>query len=156
MDVEAILAVTRSWYEEWNSEGLLAFERFWAPDVVLYEAPEFPETGIFRGAEALSDYLRELVEGGGHFQDGAAQPRGARGLRALHRRRDRRGPDSGAAVTTPFHPPGAGRVRAAERPGAMNFAPPPGLNGHDDASEAPGWQRVPRGNLTNVEGFGSR
>jgi ketosteroid isomerase-like protein len=100
--VDANLAITRRWYEEWNREGLPGFERVWAPDVVLHEAPEFPETGVFRGAEALADHVRGLVEGGGHFQ---MVPRGLEGrgdyvLSTVEVSVE--GPSSGAAVTTPF------------------------------------------------------
>ena len=63
--VEANVARTRQCYEEWNAEGLPGFERVWAPDIVLHEAPEFPETGVFRGAAALADHVRGLLEGGG-------------------------------------------------------------------------------------------
>jgi ketosteroid isomerase-like protein len=99
--VDANLAVSRRWYEEWNSEGLPGFQRIWAPGIVLHEAPEFPETGVFRGAEALAGHVRDLVADGGHFQ---MVPR------SLDGRGDYvfsvvdvsiRGPHSGAAVTTP-------------------------------------------------------
>jgi ketosteroid isomerase-like protein len=100
--VEANLAVTRRWYDEWNSEGLDAFQRIWAPDIVLYEAPEFPETGIFRGAEALADHVRDLLEDGGHFQ---MEPRSLEGrgdyvLSLVEVNVE--GPSSGAVVTSPF------------------------------------------------------
>jgi ketosteroid isomerase-like protein len=100
--VDANLARTRLWYEEWNSEGLPGFQRVWAPGIVLHEAAEFPETGIFRGAEALADHVRDLLQDGGHFQMVS---------RSLEGRGDYvfsvvgvsvKGPHSGAAVTTPF------------------------------------------------------
>jgi ketosteroid isomerase-like protein len=100
--VDANLAITRRWYEEWNSEGLPGFERVWAPDIVLYEAPEFPETGVFRGAEALANHVRELLEGGGHFKmvPRSLEGRGDYVLSAVEVSVE--GPSSGAAVTTPI------------------------------------------------------
>ena len=100
--MEANLALTRRWYEEWNSQGLEAFQRIWAPDIVLHEAPEFPETGVFRGAEALADHVRDLLEGGGHFQMAprSLEGRGDYVLSVVEI--SVKGPSSGATVTTPF------------------------------------------------------
>jgi ketosteroid isomerase-like protein len=100
--VEANLATTRRWYDEWNREGLPGFERVWAPDIVLYEASEFPETGVFRGAEALADHVRDLLEDGGHFQmvPLSLEGRGDYVLSVVEV--SVKGPSSGAAVTTPF------------------------------------------------------
>jgi ketosteroid isomerase-like protein len=100
--VEANVARTRRWYEEWNDEGLPGFERVWAPDVVLHEAPEFPETGDFRGAGALADHIRDLLEGGGHFKivPSSLEGRGDYVLASVEV--SVKGPSSGAAVTTPF------------------------------------------------------
>jgi ketosteroid isomerase-like protein len=100
--VDANLAITRRWYEEWNREGLPGFERVWSPDIVLYEAPEFPETGVFRGAEELADHVRGLLEGGGHFKmvPRSLEGRGDYIFSAVEVSVE--GPSSGAAVTTPF------------------------------------------------------
>jgi ketosteroid isomerase-like protein len=99
---DANLAITRRWYEDWNSEGLPGFERVWAPDIVLYEAPEFPETGVFRGKEELAGHVRELLEDGGHFQMVPVwlEGRGEYVLSCVEV--SVKGPTSGAAVTTPF------------------------------------------------------
>jgi len=96
------LARTRRWYEEWNSEGLPGFERVWAPGIVLHEATEFPETGVFRGAQALADHVRDLLEDGGHFQivPRSLEGRGEYVFSIVDV--SVKGPHSGAAVTTPF------------------------------------------------------
>ncbi len=96
------LAITRRWYEEWNSEGLPGFERVWAPDIVLYEAEEFPETGVFRGAEELAEHVRDFLEDGGHFKmvPRSLEGRGDHVLAVVDV--SVKGPTSGAAVTTPF------------------------------------------------------
>jgi ketosteroid isomerase-like protein len=102
MDVEKNLAITRGWYEEWNREGLPGFERVWAPDIVLFEAEDFPETGVFRGTRELASHVRELLADGGHFQmvPVSLEGRGDYVLSALQV--TVKGPHSGAAVTTPF------------------------------------------------------
>ena len=70
--------------------------------MVLHEAPEFPETGVFRGAEELADHVRGLLEGGGHFKmvPRSLEGRGDHVFSALEVSVE--GPSSGAAVTTPF------------------------------------------------------
>jgi ketosteroid isomerase-like protein len=100
--VESNVARTRRWYEEWNREGLPGFERVWAPDIVLHEASEFPETGVFRGAEELSRHVSELIEDGGHFKmvPVTIEGRGEYVLASIEVSVE--GPSSGAAVTTPF------------------------------------------------------
>jgi ketosteroid isomerase-like protein len=100
--VDANLARTRRWYEEWNSEGLPGFERVWSPDIVLHEASEFPETGIFRGAAALAEHTRDLLEGGGHFQMVPRSLEGRGDFVFSVVEVSVKGPHSGAAVTTPF------------------------------------------------------
>ena len=100
--VEANVARTRRWYEEWNDEGLPGFERVWAPDIVLHEARDFPETGVFRGAEALAAHVRDLLEDGGHFKmvPLSLEGRGDYVLSGVEV--SVKGPASGAAVTTRF------------------------------------------------------
>jgi ketosteroid isomerase-like protein len=100
--VEENLAITRRWYEEWNREGLPGFERVWAPDIVLHEAAEFPETGVFMGTEELARHVRDLLEDGGHFQmvPVSLEGRGDHVLSTVEVTVE--GPTSGAAVTTPF------------------------------------------------------
>jgi ketosteroid isomerase-like protein len=100
--VDANLAITRRWYEEWNREGLPGFERVWAPDIVLHEAQEFPETGVFRGAKELAGHVRDLLEDGGHFKmlPRSLEGRGDHVLAVVDV--SVKGPTSGAEVTTPF------------------------------------------------------
>jgi ketosteroid isomerase-like protein len=100
--VDANLAITCRWYEDWNSEGLPGFERVWAPDIVLYEAAEFPETGVFRGAEEMADHIRGLLEGGGHFKMVPRELNGRGDWVISEVEVTVEGPSSGAAVTTPF------------------------------------------------------
>lgn len=99
--VEANLAAARRSYEVWNAEGMEAHrEQFWAPDIVFYEAAEFPDTGVFHGAEAFADHVRDLIEAMGHFQMEvhSLEGRGAYMLAELELTTE--GHSSGAAVTT--------------------------------------------------------
>ena len=100
--VEANLALARRVYELWNTGGVEAFEQIWAPDIVFYETPEFPDTGVFRGAEAFAAHCRELMQQVGHFQwtVQSLEGRGDYVLSTLEV--SVAGTSSGAAVTTPF------------------------------------------------------
>jgi ketosteroid isomerase-like protein len=67
--VDANLALVRQTYELWNSGGPDPLvEHIWPPDVVFYETPEMPDTGVYRGVEAVAGRMHELIETAGHFQ----------------------------------------------------------------------------------------
>jgi ketosteroid isomerase-like protein len=67
--VQANLALVRRTYELWNRGGPEPLvEHVWPEDVVFHESPEMPDTGVFRGVEAVAGRMRELVELAGHFQ----------------------------------------------------------------------------------------
>ena len=67
--VDANLALVRRTYELWNIGGPEPLvEHIWPPDVVFHETPEMPDTGVYRGVEAVAGRMRELVEAAGHFQ----------------------------------------------------------------------------------------
>jgi ketosteroid isomerase-like protein len=65
--VKANLALSRRLYEDWNADGLEGLMPFLAHDMVFYETPDNPETGVFRGVEEFAAHVRQLVEGAGHF-----------------------------------------------------------------------------------------
>lgn len=100
--VEANLALARRGYELWNTGGVKGWEQIWSRDIVFYEAPEFPDTGVFRGAEALAAHGRDLIEAVGHFRWKvlSLEGRGDYVLSALEV--SGQGTSSGAAVTVPF------------------------------------------------------
>ena len=100
--VESNIARTRRWYAEWNDEGLPGFERVWADDIVLHEASDFPETGVFRGIDELRRHVEELLRDGGHFkmEPVSVEGRSDYVLAAVEVRVQ--GPASGATATTPF------------------------------------------------------
>jgi ketosteroid isomerase-like protein len=63
------LALVRHTYELWNRAGPAPLvQQIWPPDVVFHEMPEMPDTGVYRGVEAVAGRMRELVEAAGHFQ----------------------------------------------------------------------------------------
>ena len=56
-------------YELWNAGGVVAqVEHVWAPDVVFYDFPEVPDTGTFRGADAVAARLRDQIEAIGEYK----------------------------------------------------------------------------------------
>jgi ketosteroid isomerase-like protein len=67
--VDANLALVRRTYELWNIGGPEPLVgHIWPADVVFYETPEMPDTGVYRGVEAVVGRMHELVETAGHFQ----------------------------------------------------------------------------------------
>jgi hypothetical protein len=66
--VQTNLELARQAYELSNASGVDALrERFWAPDIVFYDLPEAPDTGIFRGAEEFAARLRAVTESWDHL-----------------------------------------------------------------------------------------
>ena len=66
--VQTNLELVRQGYALWNASGLEAFvEQVLAPDIVFYDLPEAPDTGIFRGAEEVAARLRTGVESWAHL-----------------------------------------------------------------------------------------
>jgi ketosteroid isomerase-like protein len=100
--VKVNLELARLGNELWNTGGVEASKQIWAPDIVFYEAPEFPDTGVFRGVEALAAHASEQIEAAGHYQFKllSLEGRGDYVLSALAVSVE--GTSSGAAVTTPF------------------------------------------------------
>jgi hypothetical protein len=80
-------------------------ERFWAPDIVFYDLPEAPDTGIFRGAEEFAARLRAVAESWDHlpiFEVRSIEGCGDYTLAAVDLRVE--GQDSGLALAVPqFH-----------------------------------------------------
>jgi ketosteroid isomerase-like protein len=66
---ETKVDLVRRSYALWNAGGVEALvEHVVAPDVVFYDLPDVPDTGIFRGVEAYADRLRAITEALGDFQ----------------------------------------------------------------------------------------
>ena len=61
--------LARRAYELWNAGGVVAqVEHVWAPDVVFHDFPEVPDTGTFRGADAVAARLRDQIEAIGEYK----------------------------------------------------------------------------------------
>ncbi len=55
--------LVRHSFDVFNERGLdSAVDRFWHPDVVYHEAPDFPGAGTFRGSAAVLARFAEYVE----------------------------------------------------------------------------------------------
>jgi len=54
-------SIVRSVYERW-SEGDFTTHDVFDPNVVLVMRPEFPDTGVYVGAEGVAEYTRGFLE----------------------------------------------------------------------------------------------
>jgi hypothetical protein len=54
--------VVRRYYAAWNAGGLDAARAFWSDDFEWHDAPEMPDGGVYRGAEAAAAHFRDLNE----------------------------------------------------------------------------------------------
>jgi ketosteroid isomerase-like protein len=54
--------VVRRYYAAWNAGGLDAARAFWTADFEWHDAPEMPDAGVYRGAEAVAAHFRDLNE----------------------------------------------------------------------------------------------
>ena len=100
---EANVAVARSVYELWNAGGLEAVvEQFFAPDIVAHSPPEFPDAGVYHGAEAVVARLRGIFEAVGpyHLTVRSLEGRGDWVLASLEIRIE--GAGSGAVAAAPY------------------------------------------------------
>jgi ketosteroid isomerase-like protein len=53
----------RRFFEVWNAEGVeRAAERYWDPEIVWEESPEFPDAGVHHGRAACVRRMRERFE----------------------------------------------------------------------------------------------
>lgn len=104
--VQKNLGLARQGYALWNASGVDAmFKRFWAPDIVFYDLPEGPDTGVFRGASQVAARLRAVTESWDHlpqFEVRSLDGRGDYTLAAVELRVEGQG--SGVALAVPqFH-----------------------------------------------------
>src|SRR5436190_13625695 len=54
--------VVRRYYAAWNAGGLDAARAFWSDDFEWQDAPEMPDGGTYRGADAVATHFRDLDE----------------------------------------------------------------------------------------------
>src|SRR5438309_3697177 len=65
---ESTETILRAFYEDWNAEATVAFERHCSPDLVWHDDPEVPDASTREGLQAAIARLNEYVEVVGHFQ----------------------------------------------------------------------------------------
>jgi len=59
---EQDIELVRRAYEEWNAGGLSALERRAADSIVLEDAPQLPDSGVWRGRAAVLARLAEVAQ----------------------------------------------------------------------------------------------
>lgn len=64
------LEIVRRMYEAHNRGGPDAAQRYWAPDIEMFDAPDFPDTARQVGATQVREMLRNYTEVGwdGRFE----------------------------------------------------------------------------------------
>jgi ketosteroid isomerase-like protein len=97
------VALVRRFYDAWNQHGPEVLARFASPDVVLEDAPELPDSGRWRGREAVRRRLDEVAShvGGGWVEVREVRDFGDRVLVRMDWRLDDRA--RGAHVADVFH-----------------------------------------------------
>jgi len=78
--------LVRRYYAAWNAGGLDAARAFWSDDVEWQDAPEMPDGGTFRGAEAVATHFDDLNEvlGTMEVEVGRVSPAGDEVFVVLH------------------------------------------------------------------------
>jgi uncharacterized protein len=54
--------LVRRYYAAWNAGGLDAARAFWSDEIEWQDAPEMPDAGTYRGADAVATHFRDLNE----------------------------------------------------------------------------------------------
>jgi ketosteroid isomerase-like protein len=67
--------IVRRYYSAWNEGGIDAARAFWSEEIEWHDAPDMPDSGIYRGAESVAAHFREprrsaWRDGGQHRQPG--------------------------------------------------------------------------------------
>ena len=50
--------IVRRYYAAWNAGGLDAARAFWSDDFEWHDAPEMPDSSVYRGVEAAAAHSR--------------------------------------------------------------------------------------------------
>jgi ketosteroid isomerase-like protein len=54
--------IVRRYYDAWNEAGVRGVLPFWTSDFEWHDAPEMPDSGVYRGAEAVHTHFVDLEE----------------------------------------------------------------------------------------------
>jgi hypothetical protein len=100
---EDAAALVRRFYDAWNRKGPRVLERFASAGVVLRDAKELPDAGVWRGRAEVRSRLEEVAEhvGGGWVELTEVRPFGRRVLVAMEWKLDDL--RQGAEVGRVFH-----------------------------------------------------
>jgi ketosteroid isomerase-like protein len=52
--------IVRRYYLAWNAGGIDAARAFWSDEIEWHDAPEMPDSGVYRGAESVVAHFRDL------------------------------------------------------------------------------------------------
>jgi ketosteroid isomerase-like protein len=52
--------IVRRYYSAWNAGGIDAARAFWSDEIEWHDAPEMPDSGVYRGAESVAAHFRDL------------------------------------------------------------------------------------------------
>ena len=101
--LERDAATARALYAAWNTGGVETMVAdFWHPDIVWYDAPEFPDSRTHRGRDAVAQLMRRHVAMVGHFQLAVVDVRPARQAVIAELAFEARGETSGLPMQTPL------------------------------------------------------
>jgi ketosteroid isomerase-like protein len=54
--------IVRRYYAAWNAGGLDAVRAFWSDDFEWQDAPGMPDSGVYRGPDAVAAHFQDLAE----------------------------------------------------------------------------------------------
>src|SRR5215217_9632001 len=52
--------IVRRYYSAWNAGGIDAARAFWSDEIEWHDAPDLPDSGVYRGAESVAAHFRDL------------------------------------------------------------------------------------------------
>jgi len=52
--------LVRRYYSAWNEGGIDAARAFWSDEIEWHDAPDMPDSGVYRGAESVAAHFRDL------------------------------------------------------------------------------------------------
>ena len=52
--------IVRAYYAAWNEAGVQGVLPFWTPDFEWHDAPEMPDSSVYRGADAVLAHFSDL------------------------------------------------------------------------------------------------
>ena len=80
------MEIVRASFEAWNASAIDAARAFWSDEIEWHDAPDMPDSGVYRGAESVAAHFRDLsgVLGEMEVQVDRLSPAGDEVLVLLH------------------------------------------------------------------------